>query len=212
MKKFFRTLLILLFCAALVFLGIRFGPALYYRFFSGDNTAWISERFSEELKEKNELVVLETTLTGQEIAKQNAWLLGTVQEVMIPYSYSISFVVDVSRSHVSAEENTITIFLPLPQPNYSKLTVDEENVKKHDLLYRLTPERYAAIKEEIESRLYTEACANQDYLDAAWNSAVKNMETLLQSIAAQSSLGMTCTVQVQPLAAVAESPLETVTP
>ena len=212
MKKFLKYLFILLLCAAIIILAIRFGPFFYSRFFGGSNTEWIHERFSEELKEKNELVVFETTITGQETAAQNAWLIGTVQEVMVPYSYSITFTVDLSQSQVSLKDQTITVALPSPVAAYSKLTVDEEKMKKKDWLYPLTPKRYAEIKEEIETHLFSEASQNPSYLDAAWASAMKNMEGLFQAVVEQSSMGATCTIEVVqqvPMAEVPPEPTET---
>ena len=195
-KTFFKALFWMLLCAALILVAIRFGPNLYYRLFGTGNTLWISERFSEELKEKNELVVFETTLTGRETVSQSAWILGKVQEVVIPYSYSITFTVDLSKSRVHVEDNTIMARLPPPKASFSKLTVDEANMKKHDWLYPLTPERYASIKMEIEQKLFAEASENKEYLAAAWATAVRNMESLFESVAEKSEQGITCDIQV----------------
>ncbi len=197
-SAFFKALFWIFLCAVLVFVGIRFGPTLYYRFFGSGNTQWISEQFSEQLKEKNELVVYETTLEGQETISQEAWLLGKVQEVVVPYSYSISFVIDLQHSSVTVDPdtNSIQVHLPLPKASYSKLTVDEANMKKHDWLYPLTPERYASIKTEIENKRFKECSENPAYLDAAWATAVKNMESLFKSVAEQSEQGMTCAIVV----------------
>ena len=196
MKKFFKYLFILLICAGIAFVGVRFGPAIYYRYFSGGDTSWISERFSEELKEKNELIVFETTLTGQDVATQDAWLIGTVQEVSIPYSYAIQFVVDLSHSQIVAKQNAVEVHLPSPKANYAKLTVDEDHMKKRDLLYPLTPERYAEIKEELEARLFAEASTKAEYLDAAWKSAVSNVEGLFQAVLSGSAFGANYDIQV----------------
>ena len=208
-KKFIKRLFSVLCVAAVVFLAVRFGPALYYRLFGSGNTVWISERFSEELKEKNELVVFETVVTGQETAVESAWLLGKVQEVIVPYSYSISFVVDLTDSGVAVNGNTIEVSIPAPKAAYSKLTVDETKMKKYDWLYPLTPERYAAIKEEIELKLFEECSAKQEYLDAAWAAAVKNMEALFQSVAERSDEGVTCDIRV---IRIVPPPAETVQP
>jgi len=175
---------------------MRFIPNIYNRFFGGGNTVWISERLEETLKEKNELVVFEATVTGNETAIQNAWLIGAVQEVFIPYSYTATFTVDLSHCRISVHADTIEIRLPAPAANYSKLTVNEAEVKKIDWLYRLTPERYAAIKVEIEEKLFGEISIKQEYLDAAWNATVHNMEGLFQSIAEQSDMGVTCKILV----------------
>ena len=197
-RRFFRALFLVVLCLAIAFVAVRFGPNLYRRFFGNGNTTWISERFGEELKEKNELIVNEVKLTGQETVQQNAWLIGKVQEVLIPYTYTLSYTVDLSLADVQVNDigDTITVRLPSPMAKYAKLTVDESTVQKHDLLYPLTPERYAEIKNEIEARLTAEASDNQKYLDAAWQAAVKNMESLFKSIAERSAEGVTCEIQV----------------
>jgi hypothetical protein len=123
---------LLLLCLAIAFLAIRFGPDLYRRFFGDGNTTWVSERFSEEMDEKNELVVYQATLTGQETVSQDAWILGTVQKVTIPYSFSMSFSVDLSRANVSVDvaSDAIVVRLPSPKASYYKLSVDEDQVQK----------------------------------------------------------------------------------
>ena len=137
----------------------------------------------------------------------------------MPYSFSISFVVDLSRANVAVSDSgdVITVRLPSPTAKYPKLTVDEDNMKKYDLLYPLTPERYAEIKSEIELKLTAECQTKQEYLDAAWSNAVKNMEALFKSIAERSEQGVTCTIQVlrddrlsEPDAAESASPEPTV--
>lgn len=197
-RRFFRLLTLIVVCLAIAFVAMRFGPDLYRRLFGNGNTTWISERFGEELKAQNELVVSQVTLTGQETAQKDAWLIGKVQEVLVPYSFSISFVVDLGRASVSVSDagDVITVRLPSPVAKYPKLTVDEDNMKKYDLLYPLTPERYAEIKTEIEQKLIAECQTKEAYLEAAWNSAVKNMETLFKSIAERSEQGVTCEIQV----------------
>jgi len=221
LKRFFRNLFLLILFVALAFVAVRFGPNLYKRFFGDGNTTWISERFGEVLKEKNELVVFETTLTGQETVSQNAWLIGKVQEVLVPYSFSISFVIDLSPAKVSVDlaSDTINVRIPSPVAKYQKLTVDESKMKKYDWLYPLTPERYAEIKSNIEQKLYDECATKQDYLDAAWNTAVKNMESLFKSVAENSTDGVTCKIQVirddtltQPATTLEESIAPTATP
>lgn len=178
-----RVLAVLI-IAALVFALFKWGPGLYKRFFGNDNIAWVSERFSEELVEKNEMVAYESTITGQETFTQDVWLFGTVQHVLIPYSFSINFVVDLSGAVVRAEDNTVDVYLPAPRAGYYKLTVDEENMKKQDFLYPLSPEQYSAMKLEIEQRLYDECAEKPEYLSAAWDSAEKNIKGLFESVLA----------------------------
>ena len=196
MKRFFKRLLGFVICLALAFAAVRFGPAVYTRLFGEGNTRWISERLSETLREKNELVVYEIETTGQETVSQDAWLLGTVQKVEMPYTFQMRFTVDLSRSVVSAGEGTVEIRVPSPVPGYQKLTVDEDNMRKYDWLYPLTPQRYAAIKQELEDRLFAEYSANAQYRQNAWNVTFHNLETLFRTVAQQSALGVSCQVRV----------------
>lgn len=196
MKKFFKRSLSLIVCLAAAVGVVRIGPYAWERFFGGSNTQWISQRFSETLLEKNELVVYEIETTGQETVSQEAWLLGTVQKVEMPYTFRMSFTVDLSRAQVETEGNLITLRVPSPQPGYQKLTVDEGNVKKYDWFYRLTPERYTEIKQQVEDKLFAEYSQNPVFADNAWNTAVHNLESLFGAVAEQSALGNTCRLQI----------------
>ncbi|MEG0742047.1 MAG: DUF4230 domain-containing protein [Clostridia bacterium] len=196
MKKLFKRLLLAVVCLALAFVGVRFGPNIYGRLFGNGNTQWISERFSESLREKNELVVYEIETTGQETVSQDAWLFGTVQKVEMPYTFQMRFTVDLSLAVVSANAGVIEVRVPAPKPGYQRLTVDEEKMKKTDWLYPLTPERYAAIKTEVENRLFEEYSHNAEYIQNAWKTTEKNLVTLFKSIAEHSEQGMTCDIVI----------------
>lgn len=192
LKRFFSFLLMLAFAFALV----QYGPNLYVRFFGEKNARWISERFSETLKEKNELVVYEIETTGQETVTQDAWLLGTVQKVELPYSFQMSFTVDLSSAKVDVAENVIKVRVPSPEAGYQKLTVDENNIRKNDWLYPLTPERYEQITRHVEKKLYDEYSVNQDYCDQAWNVTVHNLQKLFRAVTDQSLFGDVYEIQI----------------
>ena len=128
----------------------------------------------------------------------------------MPYTFAVSFVVDLSSANITVDSatDTINVRLPSPKAQYQKLTVDEEKMQKVDWLYPLTPERYASIKNEIEQKLYTESATNAEYLQAAWENATKNMESMFKTVAEQSKDGVTCTIRVirdDSLAAPAET-------
>jgi len=196
--KFFKWVIILAVCALLFYVVVRFGPLLYDLLTGGGNTRWISVRISEELKEMNELIVHEATLENQGIGTVEDWLLGTVLEYTVPYTYDIRFAVNLDQCQISVDGNTIKIQLPPPKAVYGKLTVDESGLKitKGGWPYKLTPEQYASFKEKLEAEMYEETSTNQEYLDAAWDTAVKNMEGLFRTVAEQSILGATCEVKV----------------
>ena len=196
MKKFIRKLFTVILLAALVFTGLRFGPALYARLFGGGSVQWISERFSETLKEKNHLVVYEVETTGQETVTQDAWIFGTVQKVVVPYTFQMSYTVDLSRATVSADGSEVQVRVPAPVPGYQKLTVNEDEVQKVDWLYPLTPERYAEIRQSIEDRLFEEAKANPEYAQNAWAITVRDLENLFMAVVESAGSGSGCTVSV----------------
>lgn len=196
MKKFFKRLFIIILCLAIAFVAVRFGPYLYARLFGGGNTRWISEQLSETLREKNELIVYEVETTGRETVSQDAWILGTVQKVEMPYTFQMSYIVDLSGATVTLKGNTIEIGVPKPVAAYHKLTADDANMKKSDFFYPLTPERYADIKNQVEKRLFEEYRSKDEYVKNAWESTVKNLETLFKSVAERSEQGVTCDVSI----------------
>jgi len=194
--KFVKRMLRLIIGLALAVALVRFGPALYVRYFGEGNARWISERFSEALREKNELVVYEIETTGQETVAQDAWLIGTVQKVEMPYTFRMSFTVDLSSAAISVQDNRIEVRVPSPVPGYQKLTVNDNSVRKVDWLYPLTPERYAQIKQEVEDRLFAEYSASETYRQNAWNVTVRNLENLLRPIADQNVLGSIYVIEI----------------
>ena len=206
MRKFFKRFFTLLLCFALAVGLVRFGPNLYVRFFGEGNARWISERFTEALREKNELVVYEIETTGQETVSQDAWLIGTVQKVELPYTFRMSYTVDLSSAVISVEEDLISVCVPAPVPGYQKLTVDDNQVKKVDWLYPLTPERYAQIKLEVENKLFDEYSANTSYQQSAWDVAVNNIEKLLRPVVDQNIFGSVYQIKVVQQTDGAEEP------
>ncbi|MBE5794040.1 MAG: DUF4230 domain-containing protein [Clostridiales bacterium] len=197
MKKLFTFLFVLVLMVAMVFVGFLFGPQISeFLFDTGTEAKWLSERFSETLKEKNELVVYEAEITGQETITQDAFLFGTVQKVEMPYQFNINFAVDLSKAKVSCEGNEISIRVAGPRASYYKLTVDDDAMKKSDFFYPLTPERYADIKNELEIRLYEEGQSNQQYLKDAWDVTVRNLKALLESVAQNNAIHTNYTVKV----------------
>lgn len=198
MRRVFKSLLTLIVCAALVIVGVLFGPRLYGLLFGGSNAAWVSERFSEELNEKRELIVLEKVITGQESVSTDAWLIGTVQKIVIPYTFSANFSVDLREASVQydAQSNTIQVYLPAPGVEYYKLVVDEESVEKRDLLYPLTSDRYTEIKQELEQKLYDEVTNDAELKESAWASAVSETEALYQAVLDANGTSASFAVQV----------------
>lgn len=176
-----RRVLGLLLVIALVFVVVRYWPYIYNRFFGGD-TLYVSERFSEVVKDQNRMEVLSDTITGQETATMEAAIIGTVQSVTIPYTFTIGFFVDYDQAVIGAKGNTVTIAIPEPYADYYKLTVDEANVKKSDFLVPLTSERSASIRLEIERKLFEECSTKPEYLERAWNSNVENLKKLFNSL------------------------------
>ncbi len=202
MRRVLRSIMTMVMIAVLVAVGILFGPRLFSLFFGGASPTWVSERFSEELTAKRELVVLEKTITGQETVSTDAWLIGTVQEVSIPYQFSANFSIDLRQATVQYDEtsNEIQVMLPPPTVTYYKLTVDEDSVKKYDFLYPLSAERYAEIKQEIEQKLYDEITNDAELKESAWASAVSETEALYSTVLATNNTAAAVAINVMEAA------------
>jgi len=193
MKRVTWTLIVLVVTAACV----RFGPNLYVRFFGNPDSQWLSEAYTQTLREKNELVVYEMETTGKETVTQDAWLLGTVQKVEMPYTFGMAYTVDLKDASVSVEGSEITVSVPAPTAAYPKLTVDEDNMRKVDWLYPLTPERYAEIQKTVENRLYSEHAGNDQHLLEAWDVAVRNLEALFAPLTEPGLMTVQYTVRIE---------------
>lgn len=198
MRKLAKRLCIALICIAAVAVVVHMAPEIADLAFGSARVEWVSERFSEALSEKKELVVYEVQITAQETVSQDAWLIGTVQKVEIPYTFAVRYVLDLSQAEITALEDGVSIKLPSPQAKYQQLTVDEENVRKKDWLYPLTPERYAEIKAQLEEKLLIEYSTTQAYLDEAWKTAVLQIENLFESLTNNTFLIKDCALQISP--------------
>ena len=197
MKKLTRWIVTCLSCFVLGAGAVLFGPELYTQLFGGRNTQWISEQLSEKLIEQNQLLVYEVETSGIERVSQEAWLIGTVQKVELPYTFRMNFSVDLSQAKVETKDGLIVLSVPAPVPGYQKLTVDEEHMRKTDWLYPLTPERYAQIKNELEAKLFHSYSENETCHEQAWQTTVSNLQMLFESVASQSMMGETCEILIE---------------
>lgn len=191
-KKLISTLLTFSLAAVLIYNS----PVLVTLLFGESRVEWVSERFSETLKEKSELVVFEAEVSAADTITQEAWLIGTVQSVEIPYTFHVRYAVDLSAAKTEITDQTVIVSLPRPEAKYQQLTVDEEKVKKQDWLYPLTPERYSEIKAELEQRLLDEFSNHPVYLDQAWDIACQQLENMFSSLTSGNLLMAGCELQV----------------
>lgn len=199
MKRFFKRIVCFICCSLAAVGAIQYGPSVGMFLFGNSNTQWISEQFSQTLRDKNELIVYEVETTGRETVSQEAWLIGTVQKVVLPYTFQVRFSLDLSQAKVKLIGNEILVSIPTPQAGYQKLVVEEEQIEKIDWLYPLTPERYAEILNQVEQKLLQNAATNPEFQKNAWNYAVQNLNSLFSAVVDQSLFGETCQIQVLPL-------------
>ena len=182
MKTFFKRLIVFAICFVLAILALRFAPVLLSRV---GNATRLSERFSEALREKRELIVYEVEVSGQETVTRKAWLIGTVRKVVMPYTFSMRYSVDLSAAVVSAEGNAVKVSIPLPKAGYESLLVHEDEVLIDDWLYPLAASEYADIKQQTLERLFAEYAQNEENANHAWHSAVSAVQSLLGGVMAQ---------------------------
>lgn len=201
MKKHFMKKLVSLLTTIIVLGGLWYfrGPILkwaLHTFPFRSTTESITDIIKVTLEEKNSLIVYEVNIEGNETATQRAWLIDEVQRVAFPYKFTMSYTVDLDHPDVAADGQKITVRLPEPEPGYQKLIVDEDQMKKVDWLYPLTPQRYAEIKQNVEDRLFEDCKANPEYQAAAWENAKKNVSQLLEPILNQNLLGYLYEIEI----------------
>ena len=127
MKKFFVFLfLIILALTALVVVAVL-SPG-------ESGVKWLSVCFSETLKEQNELIVYSGEKTGIEIYQRNAPIVGTIQEVEMPYTFSFEFSVDLSKAVVDVSGKDVTVHVPGPRLYNYKMTVVDRDVERSGAL------------------------------------------------------------------------------
>lgn len=189
MKKFFVFLfLIILALTALVVVAVL-SPG-------ESGVKWLSVCFSETLKEQNELIVYNGEKTGIEIYQRNAPIVGTIQEVEMPYTFSFEFSVDLSKAVVDVSGKDVTVHVPGPRLYNYKMTVVDSDVERSGALMVLPATKYTEIKQSLESRLLTETQNNEAYVTEAWNVTVRNLTNLLTSVAQANDVGGALNIQI----------------
>ena len=199
MRRVLKKLLSFLLTFSLAALLVYHSPVLVALLFGNSQVEWVSERFTEALREKSELVVFEAEVTAADTVTQEAWLIGTVQRVEIPYTFHVRYAVDLTLAQTEWQDQTVIVHLPRPEAKYPQLTVDEEKVKKQDWLYPLTPERYAEIKAELEQRLLQEFSEHPVYVDQAWDLACQQLENMFSSLTAGNGMAAGCRLEIVAL-------------
>lgn len=189
MKKFFLFLFVLVLICAAVFAAVILNP-------SETGVKWLSVTFSETLKEQNELLVYTGEKTGREIYQRNAPIVGTIQEVELPYTFSFDYSVDLSRAQVEVNGKIVYVRVPGPRLRDYKLTIVDNEVERSGGLVYLSPNKYTEIKQSLEQRLLGETQSNQQYTTDAWNVAVRNLTSLLTSVAQANSVDGGFTIEV----------------
>lgn len=185
MRKTLKTIVVCVFVAALVFLGVRFGPMIYSLITGNQAIRWESQRLSEELLKANEMVVQKWEVKGEEtVTKEVNFVIfsTSTQRIRIPYTFTMEFKVDLSKAKVEVEDGTILVRIPSPYGANPKLLVDEDRVRKSDFFDPVSNQQYSEYKRQLEDRLFEEACANPENVSQAWHNTVDDIETLYQSI------------------------------
>lgn len=189
MKKFFVFLfLVILALTALVVVAVL-SPG-------ESGVKWLSVQFSETLKEQNELIVYSGEKTGIEIYQRNAPIVGTIQEVEMPYTFSFEFSVDLSKAVVDVNGKNVTVHVPGPRLYNYKMSVVDSDVERSGALMVLPATKYTEIKQGLESRLLAETQSNEAYVTEAWNVTVRNLTNLLTSVAQTNDLNTGLNIQI----------------
>ncbi len=189
MKKIFRLLFVVVLLVAVVAAAMLFSP-------NPTRAKWLSEYFSETLKEKNELLVYSGEITGSKTHQRNALFVGAIQEVELPYTFSFDFSVELSNAKVETDGSIIKVRVPGPKMTNHKLSILDSEVERTGALFILDSNRYTSMKLEVEKQLVEETEANEQYKADAWDVTVRNLTNLLSAVAKANTIGGGYSIQI----------------
>lgn len=143
-----------------------------------------------EMQKMGKLTAVEYTDTGVLVSTIPAALIGDAQKVSIPYSYQISFGVNLADIMVRADEDgSLTFFVPSVVMINDKLTVTGK-AEVYDFWIPLTDERYQQILDEQAATLRESYLSNADIQAQAWDATVEQLRTLFSKWISSETVGV----------------------
>jgi len=137
----------------------------------------ISTLLTHELKEAGELTAIRYTDTGILHAETNALLIGSVQQVTVPYAYEIGLGFPLGEVTIRALENALEVTLPEIRMLYDSFQVTGEP-EVNDFWYHLTESRYQKMLDDQALSCREGYLENPQYQQEAWDAACKTLQAL----------------------------------
>lgn len=142
-----------------------------------------------EMQKMGKLTSVEYTDTGVLVATIPAALIGDAQKVSIPYSYQISFGVNLADIMVRADDSgNLTFYVPSVIMISDKLTVTGK-AEVYDFWIPLTDERYQEILDQQAASLRENYMADADIQAQAWNTTVEQLQALFSKWISTETVG-----------------------
>lgn len=137
-----------------------------------------STQLTHEMEKAGELTALRCNDTGMMEARTNALLVGSVQEVRVPYAYEIGLGFSLSSVRLTATDTGLTVAVPETQMLYDSFQVTGEPDVK-DFWYHLTESRYQEMLNEQAAACRAAYLENDQCQKEAWDAACEALNTLL---------------------------------
>lgn len=200
MKKIRKHLVKLICLTAVLFLLFTFWPSIrtfIARIIPGNRFEQASVLLTHTMQSKGDLVVATYTDTGIAYAKKEAFLVGTVAEMNIPYQYDIHFGFPLSEVVLTPTDDGISVYIPPIRMLSDSFTVTSD-VSKNDFWQLLNENSY----QQIINR-QTEACRNSylnsnEYRQETWDAACKALSSSLREWSGDENLPLTCLEKETP--------------
>lgn len=137
----------------------------------------VSKLLSHQMEKAGELTAIKHTDTGLMTSTTNAFLIGNVQTVKVPYAYEIGLGFKLSDVRLDSGESGITAYLPPITMLYDSFQVTGEPEVK-DFWYKLSEKKYQQMLDEQAEKCRAEYIGNEKYLQEAWEAACEALEKL----------------------------------
>ena len=137
-----------------------------------------SSQLTHEMEKAGELTAVRYSDTGVMEAQTNALLIGSVQQVRVPYSYEIGLGLSLADVQLTATDAGLVAAVPETRMLYDSFQVTGEP-EVNDFWYRLTEGRYQEMLNGQAAACRAAYLENHQYQDEAWDAACEAIGALL---------------------------------
>ena len=136
-----------------------------------------STLLAHEMEKAGELTAVRHMDTGRMSTRTDALIIGTVQQVTVPYAYEIGLGFSLSDVRLTPDEAGITVQVPPVRVLYDSFQVTGDPEVK-DFWYRLTEAQYQKMLNDQAAACRAGYESSTEFMEEAWDAACEALEKL----------------------------------